>query len=237
MADKPRVILALTNSIECACVADWLNGDGFDPVRCMNVKVAAGEMQTRRYDLLVADAVAALRDGLVAVSRRRNPMTPVVVIGDQSDAAAADSVGRQAMFLARPLEKSMLACTVSMALMEGRPVRRSERRRVNRFLATVNGMPSHIIDISNEGVRLEIPRDRRWVLPPYFKISVPLIGVNVMVQRMWTRALQPDRGLSATWCGGALTENGSRAERAWQGLVETLPHLVDATAVRSMKIQ
>jgi hypothetical protein len=236
MGHKPRVILALTNTIECASVADWLSGDGFEPVRCMNVKVAAGEMQTRPYDLLVADAVAALRDALLAVNGQRNPLTPVVVIGNQTDASACESVGRQAMFLARPLEKSMLACTVSMALMEGRPIRRSERRPVNRFLATVNGIPSHIIDISNEGVRLEMPRDQRWVPPPYFKISVPLVGVNVTVQRMWTRAWPPERGSGATWCGGALTENGSRAERAWRGLVETLPHLVDPTA-RSIKIQ
>jgi hypothetical protein len=179
-------------------------------------------MNARSFDLLIADSQFAFRDGLHAQSRMRNPQTPTVVIGNTT-AEPAEARNGQTMYLARPFDRALLVCFVSMAIAEGRPVRRSERKPVNRFAAIANGVPSHIIDVSNEGMRLEVPFNRT-ALPPYFNVHVPNWGVAVSVQRMWTRLPAPEAGRNGTtWYGGALALNRARAEQAWRTIVETIP--------------
>lgn len=220
MPERPRIIVALSDLAECATVADWLVADGFEPVQRPSPGAAREEMQSHAFDLLIADAAFAFRGGLIAAGRGRNPLTPTVVIGDTEECAAA--IGRD-MYLARPVEPAMLACTVSMAMVEGRPVRRSARKPVNRFDAVVNGVPSHIIDLSNEGVCLEMPRDRRTVPPPYFNVRIPLIGVTITVQRMWARPRPANGRTEVTMCGGALAQNQARVEQSWKAFVDNIP--------------
>jgi hypothetical protein len=235
MAQCPRIIIALPDVAESGAIADWLTDEGFDCVRRPTVRAAADEMQTRPFDLLIADATFAFSDGLHRTGRSRNPSTPTVVIGDALAAAQCEAAN-WAMYVARPIDYAMLICTVSMAIMDGRPVRRSTRKIVNRFAAVVNGVPAHIIDISNEGVRLEMPRDRRAVPPPYFTVRVPLIGVGVSVHRMWARPWHGNGCSEVTWCGGALAENPVRAESGWRAFVDTLP-LPGAPRTDSIRIQ
>lgn len=226
MAGRPRIVVASPYLAECETLADWLSSDGFDPIRAATCADAANEFQACKFDLLIADAAFAFRDGLDAAARtqRRNPQTPTVVIGD-STAAQLHADLKGAMYLCRPVERATLTCTVSMALMEERPIRRSLRKPVNRIPAVVDGVASHIIDVSAEGLRLEIPRDRRSSLPPYFNVRVPLIGVSLMVQRMWGIAQPGQATTGVAWYGGALSRNSVKAEAAWYRFVDTIPGL------------
>ena len=223
MAVRPRVIIASPDLYECGAMADWLSAEGFEPVRRSDPRAALEEIQTRPFEILIADAGFALRDGLHAASRARKPQTPtILVIGDAASEQSA-SVSRHFIYLPRPVERALVVCTVSMAIADSRPVRCSPRKPVHRFNAVVHGAPSYIIDVSNEGLRLEVPPDRRTVLPPYFNVQVPLIGVAVTVQRMWARTL-PNEGSLVTWCGAALSpQNEPRAARAWRVFVDTVP--------------
>jgi hypothetical protein len=237
VADRPRVIIALPDAIECGSVADWLVAEGFEPVRRSSPAAAAEEMQARAFDLLIADVAFAFQGGLHAAGLRRNRLTPTVVIGDFAAAEQCEAVNQRAMFLTRPVERALLVCTVSLAILDGRPIRRSTRKLVRRFEAVVNGVPSHIIDVSNEGLRLEMPRDgRSSVPPPHFSVLVPLLGVAVFVQRIWARTLPDEGRTEATWCGGVLKQNGARAERAWRALVDAIP-VPDKPPSGSLKIQ
>jgi len=182
------------------------------------MKAAADEIQARPFDVLIADAVFAFGHGLHVASRVRRPLTPTVVIGEAAD--QSESISRQVIFLARPVERTLMVCTICLVIADGRPVRCSPRKPVHRFEALVNGVPSHIIDVSNEGLRLEVPRDLRSVPPPYFMVRVPLIGVAVTVQRVWART--SDEGTAVT-CGGALSQNQTKAGRDWLAFVDTLP--------------
>jgi hypothetical protein len=135
-------------------------------------------------------------------------------------ASSADSphaAGSAGSLVPRPIDRTLLSCLVSMALLDERPVRRSERKPIDRFDAVVNGAPAAIVDVSVEGLRLEIAQGRH-VLPPRFVVQVPLIGINVTVQRMWTQAM--NRTIS---CGGALSQNRPGLEQAWRSFVSTLP--------------
>jgi hypothetical protein len=87
----------------------------------------------------------------------------------------------------------------------------------------VDGVPSYIIDVSPEGLRLEVPRTRKAAPPPpFFSVRVPLIGVALIVRRMWA-SRPPEPGREATWYGGELAQNSRRVELAWLGLVDALP--------------
>jgi hypothetical protein len=177
-------------------------------------------MRARAFDLLVTDATVAVRHGLLAASRGRNPLTPTVVIGHD---AVADSHTGATMYLGRPIERAVFVCTVTIAIMDGRPPRRSPRKIANRFEAIANGVPCHIIDVSTEGLRLEIPRQRLAVPPPYFNVRLPLMGIAVLVQRKWARSSPGLGPPPVTWCGGALTANRPGAEQGWRVFVDMIP--------------
>jgi hypothetical protein len=115
------------------------------------------------------------------------------------------------MFLERPVDHATFVCTVTMALMDSRCERRSPRRSVIAFEALVNGVPSHIVDVSNEGVRLELPRERA-LARPHFVLRVPMVGVGVTVQRKRMRIPTGDEQIDVMWCGGAPVRNTSLAD-------------------------
>jgi len=236
LANRPRVVIASPSVTECRTLAEWLVADGFEPVLRPTFEAAACEIRARTFDLLVVDATFAFRDGLHAAGSARNPETPTVVIGDREAADRCEAIGPRVMHLARPVERVMLACTVSMALLNERPARCSERKPVNRFEATANGVPSYIIDVSNEGLRLEIPRDRRTVPPPYFNVRVPLIGGAIAVRRKWARACSEKGRADVTLCGGAISQNQAKAEQAWRVFVDTVL-AVGRPALDSLRIK
>jgi hypothetical protein len=143
-------------------------------------------------------------------------------VGEPDPAAQAHAERRQAMYVERPVDRATLLCLVAMAVGEGRPVRRSPRKRVARFEAVVEGTPSFLLDVSNEGLRLESPAGRRSA-PPYFSVQVPLIGVTLLVQRIWTSQVLNASGRAVALAGAALAANPARVERAWRAFVAAIP--------------
>lgn len=224
MSGRPRIVVASPHIAECDTLADWLSSDGFEPVRAATVADAAEAVKACAFDLLIADVGFAYRDGLdtLARLRRRNAQAPTIVIGDSTTAQMQADL-RNAMYLARPVDRATLSCTISMAMMDDRPVRRSLRKTVNRFEAVVDGRPSHIIDVSLEGLRLEVPRDRRASPAPYFSVRVPIIGVALLVQRMWANARPTAVRDEVAWYGAALSRNSAKVDAAWRNFVGALP--------------
>lgn len=219
------MIVSLPNPLEATAVADWLLADGFNPVKRSTPQAAADEM-ILPFALLIAD-VSHRR--LLMQSRGRNPLMPTILIGNAATASSGDTLGAQTMYLSRPIDRAMFTCFVAMAMLDSRPVRRSVRKSVNRFDAVANGVPTHIVDVSLEGLRLEMTRDKRAALPPYFTVRVPLVGVAVTVQRMWTQSAA--RHEPSVWYGGALSQNRSAIIQAWRTFVDTVPGASDSLLV------
>ena len=222
MASRPRILIASPHQAECKVIADWLVSEGFEPSPVSNPERAADDVRSRSFALLISDFAFAFRHGLQAIARTRNANTPIVVVGEPDVGQEAQALGRGAMYLPRPVERAALVCTISMAVMETRPIRRSPRKPVGRYDAVVEGVPSHIIDVSREGLRLEIPRGRKSAPPPFFDVHVPMIGVTLMVRRMWTLSA-PGSTRNAAWYGGELCRNAPRAEQAWRAFVDAIP--------------
>jgi hypothetical protein len=217
---RQQVVVATPNATENQMLAAWLEAEGFESLPRATPKSAAETIAAQPFDLLIVDAGFAV-NGVRGYGLARFRDTPVLVIGNAAENPSLAPLGSQIMFLERPLDRAVFVCMVTMALMEARAERRSPRRTVKPFEATINGVQSHIIDVSREGVRLELPRDRRMVTPA-FVMRVPLMGVGVSVQRMWVRVPRPDENLGVMWCGGQLQRNTVLAEQAWHRFIDTL---------------
>jgi DNA-binding response OmpR family regulator len=218
---RQQVIVATPGAEETRRLSEWLETEGFEALPRSTSKTAIDALASQPFDLLIADAGFVVTGGVRGFGLARVRETPVIVLGAAADGVACAPLGSQIMFLERPFDRATFICTVTMALMDSRPERRWPRRAVRPFEATVNGLPSHIIDVSKHGVRLELPRDQRMVTPD-FVMRVPMIGVGVSVQRRWVRVPRPDESVDVMWCGGQLHKNTLLAEQGWQRFIDTL---------------
>jgi hypothetical protein len=186
-------------------------------VPCATPERAEAETLTP-FALLIADEA---HRRLLTQHRSRHPQAPAILIGNAATASPGSVLGTHTTYLGRPIERAMLMCFVSMAILDTRPLRRSVRKTVSPFEATAQGMPSLIVDVSAEGLRLEMARGRRSALPPQFIVRIPLVGVAVAVRRMWTHS--PADKNSTIWYGAALAENRTRIVQAWRAFVDAAP--------------
>jgi hypothetical protein len=222
MASRPRIVIASPQAAECADLAEWLAAEGFEPVRTLSPERTAEELKARPFDLVLADVTFAFQHGVQVLARGCNARAPLIAIGADDSALESQAMRRGAMYVARPLDRAVLMCSVSMALMESRPARRSPRKKAVGIEAVVDGVPAQIVDVSNEGMRLQVPRGRKSAPPPFFNVRVPVLGITVIVRRMWTSAA-PDVKNDLSWYGSELSRNAARIEQGWRSLVDALP--------------
>lgn len=108
--------------------------------------------------------------------------------------------------------------TASVAKPESR--RRAPRKPVEgAFEATVASVPVTVIDISDGGLRLEVPsRQAQVIQTPTFRVSLPASGLSVMAEAVWKSFMRPE----ALTCGAVLAEADPGRTRAWRTVVHEL---------------
>ena len=212
MPFRPRIAIASPLAAERTALADWLSSEGFDPYPLALAASVADELKRRSFELLVVDVSQAM--SAINAVRAGQLQTPVVVIGPPDPVAESQAAARGATYLARPVERALITCTIAMAVMESRPPRRSERKPA-RFEVVVQGVPSRIIDVSREGMRLEVPRLRKATPPPpMFDVALPMLGVSLNVRRLWTSS--PPECVGQT-IGTAASCRTTPSEPRWRG--------------------
>jgi hypothetical protein len=77
------------------------------------------------------------------------------------------------------------------------------------------------MDVSTEGVRLEVSGSSPASLPPFFTLKVPGFGVSMKVKRVWVAT--PAQG--SVWCGGVLERPSDAASEAWKNFISNAPHV------------
>ena len=115
-----------------------------------------------------------------------------------------------------PCTKETFLLLVALAFAEGRPARRSPRKFVPKILSTIDGVAAKVMDVSAEGVRLEVCEVQTAALPPYFTLRVPGFGLAIKVKRVWV-ALPPDGAMS---CGGVVDKPLPKTKTTWRTFVE-----------------
>lgn len=220
MGPRPRVVIASPDRSESEVLTEWL-AEGHEPLPVRVLAGAVHQVKSRQADLVVADSRFAFDEKFLAACRRES-RTPLVVVGDPDRSAEVTAERNGAFYVERPIDRDMLMCGVAMALVDGRPLRNSWRKPVH-FEAVAEGIPVRVIDVSNGGLRLEIPRTGRMALPPYFTVRIPLVALTVRVQRVWLSAPPNQPSAPSLWCGCALAENAERIERNWEKFVDLIP--------------
>jgi len=221
MSAGARIAVATRSPAERAALSEWLDSADFQAVPIRDISASAREIEALRFEMLIIDAELLTLGSLMRVARYRPTPLPVIVIGDANPAAEVGAWQRGASYLVRPIERAGLVFTVTLALAEGRPMRRSPRKPAPRLPGLIDGVPSHVLDVSHEGVRLEVAERHRSSLPPAFTLRVPVFDVAVMVQRVWVST-----GIGASsqlWCGGTLGSNPPRSANSWRRLVDLTP--------------
>ena len=200
-----------------ACI-EWLASAGYEPVPMMNLESLARDMTTRPIEALIADVSLVSPADLPRLVRLLGPNRPLALVGARKD--AIEDVPRDATWIDRPATREAFLLSIGLALAEGRPARRSPRQNVSNLVSTVDGLAAKIVDVSSEGVRLEIAAQSSAALPPFFLLRVPAFGVAAKVKRVWVS--QPGPG--NLWCGGIIERPAEKASKmTWTTFIKAAP--------------
>jgi len=218
MASSPRVGVACSRSGERAAIADWLRSAGFEPLILVDACFVASELTGQPPVLVVADA-GLLTSNFLGAMRKGDPNRPILAIGDDADPNEKALARKGVSFHVRPLTEAALLLAVALAQAESRTSRRSQRKVVPRLATTIEGAPAVLLDVSNEGLRLEVDAGGGAKLPPQFVVHVPALKMGVPVQRVWVKSA-PAGPMRTVQCGATLLATDERTLRAWQWLAD-----------------
>lgn len=203
---------------ERAAFLEWLTLAGYEPVPMISLDGLARELAARPIEALVADVSLVPKQDLPRLVKTLGPNRALILIGNPDQ--AIEEVPRDATWMDRPVTRDVFLLSVALGLAEGRPARRSPRKIVPKLLSSVDGVSSKVVDVSAEGVRLEIVGAAPASLPPYFTLKVPGFGVATKVKRVWVA--MPAQG--SVWCGGVLEKQNDKAAALWNKFIHTAPH-------------
>lgn len=200
---------------ERAAFLEWLTLAGYEPMPMISVESITRDISARPVEVQIADVSLVPAKELPRIVKLLGPNRPLVLVGNPEE--AIEDVPRDVTWIDRPVTRETFLLAVALALAEGRPARRSPRRLVPRLTSTVDGVSSKVIDISQEGVRLEITGAAPSALPPYFTLRVPGFGVQAKVKRVWVAT--PAQG--SLWCGGIIERQPNTV--AWNKFLQNAP--------------
>jgi DNA-binding response OmpR family regulator len=222
MNGRRQALVVVSDPDLGATLVEWLSNAGYGARVIRTFAEARAELDASAPDVLVVQIKLAAYNGLhLAIrARSRGSSMPVVLIGDPDSVLQAEAERHQATYLTRPLDEQVLTDTIRRLGAEHRPARRSPRKRVPMLDALLNDVHARVIDVSYEGLRLEVERQDPAAIPPYFSLRIPLFNVSCRAQRVWTLE-PPDR--AAQWCGAAIIAVDNGGAIAWRSLVDSMP--------------
>lgn len=229
MAANPvRIGVACPVPGERAAFLEWLTLAGYEPMPMLDIDTIGRDLGTRPIEALIADVSLVSAGDLPRIVRTLGQNRPLVRVGHPKD--AVEDVPNYATWVDRPVTRDIFLLSMALALAEGRPARRSPRKMVSRLNSSIDGVSSKIVDISAEGVRLEIAGASPAVLPPYFTLRVPSFGVAAKVKRVWVA--MPAQG--SMWCGGIVERQAEKNAVAWNKFVANAPGSGEIIHIQAM---
>jgi hypothetical protein len=178
---------------------------------------AVGRETSRPIEALIADVALVSKADLPRVVKQLGPNRPLILTGARGQ--AVEDVPRDATWMARPVTRENFLLSVALGLAEGRPSRRSPRVLVPKLMSMIDGVSSKVVDVSVEGVRLEITGGSPHNLPPFFTLKVPSFGIAAKVKRVWVA--MPAQG--SVWCGGIIEKQNAKQTTNWQTFIANAP--------------
>ena len=227
-ANSVRIGVACPVTGERAAFLEWLTLAGYEPLPMLNIDTIGRDLGSKPIEALIADVSLVSASDLPRIVKTLGQNRPLILVGHPTE--AIEDVPNFATWIERPVTRDVFLLSIALALAEGRPARRSPRRMVPRLNSSIDGVSSRIVDISLEGVRLEIPGASPAVLPPFFTLRVPSFGVAAKVKRVWVA--MPAQG--SMWCGGIVERQADKNAAAWHKFVANAPGSGEIIHVQSM---
>jgi len=231
MSIKVRVGVACPIPGERAAFIEWLDGAGYEPVPMLDLDSVARDLSVRPIEALIADVRFVPATELPRIVRILGPNRALMLVG--AAGSGPEAVPRDATWIDRPVTKDNFLLLVALALAEGRPARRSPRKFVPKLMSTIDGVTARVMDVSTEGVRLEVCEVQTAALPPYFTLRVPGFGLAIKVKRVWVAA--PPNG--SMWCGGVVEKPLAKSKTAWGTFIENAPSTASIVSGESRTFQ
>ena len=222
MSVRRQALVVVSEPALGETLVDWLTMAGYVPRLARTFAAARAELDTATPDLLVAQVKLGAYNGLhLAIrSRSRGAKTPIVLIGDPDPVLQAEAERHHALYLTMPIDEQVLLDSVRQAQAEYRPSRRSPRKRVPMLDALVNDVQARVLDVSYEGLRLQVSEEQPSTIPPYFMLRIPGFNLSCRAQRVWTLDPPDKTGL---WCGATIVGVDPAGAIAWRALVDSVP--------------
>lgn len=203
---------------ERAAFLEWLTLAGYEPVPMISLESLVRELTVRPIEALIADVSLISKADLPRLVKILGPNRALVLVGNPEQ--TIEDVPRDATWMDRPVTRDTFLLSIALGLAEGRPARRSPRKLVPKLMSSIDGVSSKIVDVSDEGVRLEISGATPAALPPFFTLKVPGFGVAAKVKRVWVA----NPGQGSVWCGGIVEKQSAKSTALWQKFITTAPH-------------
>lgn len=229
MSDLASIALACPQAAERASVVEWLGQSGYHTVAVSDLSHLDEELQANPIEALVADAALVPREDLPGLLRRLGLNRPLVLLGD-ARRLPASMVGDLSV-VPRPVTREALLLSVGLALAEGRPARRFARLKVERISASAHGQAVTVHEISPGGVGFEMPGSRPNLLPPFFGLQIPDLGIHVLVKRAWLAPAGPGN----MRCGGIIEGDMPGSRQKWVDFVREAPPRTASPATRRQR--
>jgi CheY-like chemotaxis protein len=227
MRPSRRVLVVSRSAQERDLLLGWLQSVGADlsPIVVGDFQEARAQIETSAPDLIVSDVKLGAYNGLhlVISARGLGLRSKSILIGDEDVVLRKEAEREGATYLVTPVRQDVF-CAAAIALLPAvRTPRRLARKRV-AVDAIVAGIHVSLVDLSYEGLRLEVPDPGGITLPPFFTVHVQRFNVECRVKNVWT--LLPE-GRDVLMCGAALPAFHAPNE-SWRHLVDAVPGIYDA---------
>lgn len=216
-----RILLLDDDPHTLAGLAELLANAGYDVTPSSAFQDARLRLEETAFDLLITDVRLRSFNGLhlVMQCRRALPDMAIMIMTGYDEPLMELEAGRyKASFVRKPVEPVAFLAQVAEALGAVRRQRRWPRKRVTGgFRVRAAGHAAAVVDVSYDGLRLEIPSARS--VPPVFDVEVEAIGLAFEVQPVWASA---PIGSAALICGATLLSSDTPAAQTWRTIVDRL---------------
>lgn len=225
MRPLPQILVVSRNYPQREMLHRWLVAAGYDVDVAEDFDGARSRLEAASPDVLVSDIKLDAYNGLhLAIwSRGRSLTTKTLLIGDPDRVLEKEAERERALYVSPPLTEKAFVAAVGSLLGLYSPARRSPRKRV-LLDGVVDGLAVSILDVSNEGLKIELANADALALPPFFTVLIPQHELVCRFKRVWTARPRAADGL--LWCGAALPTSSDSYSPAWRHLVELVPGMV-----------
>jgi CheY-like chemotaxis protein len=223
------IMVVDTDAATLLTTADVLRKAGHHATTASSFQEARRMLESSSPDLLITEIRLGAFNGLHLAVRRRllQPQSASIVASAHSDRMLEhEARAMNVPYMLKPLDPGELLSLVNKMLRatddsEPPALRRWPRRRIaGGFEAIASGSPALVLNVSDEGIGLEMycesPGD---LTPASFELSIPAFGLTISAEPVWKSI---DEASGIVRCGATIVRRDDEKVDTWREFVDAL---------------